>query len=179
MSGGEQLRGKGASSIAVVVIIVVIAAVVAGGYFLLKGEGEESEGEEGAPSGLPLYPESSSDIPEEYQSALENLKERDNQLLLSEELEIAEYIVSGDAYYNIQHWYENHMTGWTKPPRYGYSYTNLGPLEIGELEHFVVDVYIKDNAQAAGVWIAKVYGMEDTIYVLATGPISAFEELHY
>ena len=162
------MKERGIGTAVIIVVVVIIAAVVGvGGYLLLKGGGEEK-----GPGGLQLYPGSRSDIPEEYRSALEDLK--DNHLLLPQGVEIAEYIVSGDVFYwTGLDWYENHMGDWKHGRGWGCNYSNL-TAKIGDLKDWSADLYVKDSL-VAGIWVAKVQGMDDTIYVLATGSISEFQ----
>jgi hypothetical protein len=142
------VKNKGVGTPALVAIIVVVVAVVGvGGYLLLKGDDEEV--------GLPVYPGSESyDIPGEYFGSLE----------IPDQVKIEGFNISGAGFQEVLNWYSDHMEGWTIEDEYQ-TWAHTG----GQL--------YRKGAKGAGVVAMGGTGLaEGTVYLLAIGPWSKFEE---
>lgn len=142
------MKEKGVSSIVVIAIVVVIVAVVVIGYFLLKGD-------EGGPGGLPVYSGSKGyDIPKEYFGEF-----------LPEGVEIKAYTSSASVQ-DILVWYSDHMIGWIMENELTQSQMGM---TIG------TQLYRKGTEGAVVIAMGGT-GIDDTIYVLATGSWSELGE---
>jgi len=136
--------------VAIVIIVVAVVAVVA--ILLLRGEGGPGAG----PGGLSTYPGSQGwDIPEMYKAEL------------PEGVEVEGYTVSGVSVEDILNWYKGQMTGWTL--EHEVPVMSIGGVTMGGL------IYRKGD-DGSYIWAAGGTGLPGTVYMVATGPWSAWEE---
>jgi hypothetical protein len=145
-----RMKQRGVAPVVVVIVIIVVAVVAVGAVLLLRGGG--------GPGGLPEYPGSQGyDIPQEYLAGFG----------LPAGVEMKAYTVSGASVQDVVNWYKGQMTGWTLVEEVplssmmGYTYGAL--------------VYSKGDQGAEIIAVSGIPGIEGTAYVLATGPLSAFQ----